>query len=622
MLQNDARIENINGLKFYEQDIIYDNHEYIGDIEITIKLDYITPGFGIALLNSEGSPLEEQNEIYLFKLGNRENSVIYKNGIKQKTVKRAASSFAPPYNNLTLVFSKKGKNIRLDSPDIDMPFIDYAIPSDNWDQYSIGIYSNKGNVVKTISVATSIPDKWFVNMYNTNGGYVKFLPSGFELIGCRENAEVEQNKISLKAGTYYLKYDTAGKENDITPYIIPSNSTEISLSQKNILKDKSFILYEDTEINLRFVGKFGVIKNINISEDIYSNYIPTSSTNTSFPGSYLSIDLNDVEYVEWTGCIYRPATTNGLNQNTLPYVINDGEVRYDMNDLQLDCNVFYIFSYMANSNSLIIREKNDPTNTFEYNIKNPSIEDLFIFYNMDALISSLKIKLKSSNEVTDFTTEHSNIKYVDGNITSPIIVVDEDELPLDLSSSYRIQTLQNDFKKYVFTNKEREVFEAQSKIILEKLPSSEANSIQVYGVPKNSIVDFDMLYMESDIGRDDLTAFCSNIIPIKDKIDHINSVKGEIFLREISELEYIIVDYEKRNSYCINYNYDVNMYEVSISGDGSVKLIYDAPIAKNGLVETETHKLLKTNSSVLMRPVDKHYIVLKKEGFISEDISI
>ena len=85
MLQNNARIENLKGIMFYEQDMLYDNHTYSGDIQIVVQVDYVSPGFGFALLNNEGLVLNEQKEVFLFKTGYRESAVIYKQNVLQKT---------------------------------------------------------------------------------------------------------------------------------------------------------------------------------------------------------------------------------------------------------------------------------------------------------------------------------------------------------------------------------------------------------------------------------------------------------------------------------------------------------------------------------------------------------
>ena len=96
MFQNTSRIENIKGLRFYEQDILYDNYTYSEDIELVIDAQYLSPGFGIILLNNEGLTISEQKEMFLFRVGYHEASIIYKYEFEQDTIKRNNVSLVPP----------------------------------------------------------------------------------------------------------------------------------------------------------------------------------------------------------------------------------------------------------------------------------------------------------------------------------------------------------------------------------------------------------------------------------------------------------------------------------------------------------------------------------------------
>ena len=46
-IQQNGRIENINGLKFYEQDVLMCSYIYSDDVKINVSIDYRNPGFGI-----------------------------------------------------------------------------------------------------------------------------------------------------------------------------------------------------------------------------------------------------------------------------------------------------------------------------------------------------------------------------------------------------------------------------------------------------------------------------------------------------------------------------------------------------------------------------------------------
>lgn len=621
MFQNNARIENLSGIRFYEQDILYDDHTYSGDIEIIIKADYVSPGFGIALLNNEGLSLQEQKEMFLFRTGFRESSVIYKHGYTQKNIKRYASSFEPPYNDIYFTFSKSGKNIKLYCSVLDLPLIDYTLPNDNWDKYSIGIYSNAGNVVKSINIATSVPKNWIVNMYNTDGGYIKFVKSGFEIISCKNNAEIEQNNTFLKKGTYFLKYDVdTTKPNDIKAYVFKSGDERIDNDKKNLLIDNTyFVLEEDDYINIKFSGKNGAIKNINLCENLYDQYVPTKDENSKIKGSYINVELKDVEYVTWTGTILNlPDQSIVANDSEKPYVITNGYETFDIDALKLYLNKFYIYTYYVDSMKLYIEDR-DNSNNVNVITFNRASEKLTIFNNMDALIVELKLKKQDEEDLIDFIKDSATKKYVQRDIASPILVVDNENIPLDLSSSYRFVYVPIDeketYKKYLFTNVEREIFEANEYIKLTRLPSREKNKIRIYGIYKDAKINEENFYANSKEGMDDLVLYTTNYTILdKSKISYTNETTGEIFLSDIEDFEYIVVDYEKRDSYCINYLPEASMYEVLISNENQEStIIYDEPILKNGILESETYRPLKANSTTYLKPVNKQYIVLRKE---------
>ena len=179
MFQNTSRIENIKGLRFYEQDILYDDYTYSEDIELVIDAQYLSPGFGIILLNNEGLTISEQKEMFLFRVGYHEASIIYKYEFEQNTIKQNNISLVPPKDNIKFIFTKIGKKITLTTEDAITPLLEYAFTNDNWDKFSLGIYSNAGNVINNINIQAPIPYGWNLNMHNTDGGYVKFNKSSF-----------------------------------------------------------------------------------------------------------------------------------------------------------------------------------------------------------------------------------------------------------------------------------------------------------------------------------------------------------------------------------------------------------------------------------------------------------
>ena len=66
MLQENCRIEKFNGYRFFEEDILFDDYMFSSDIQLTVDLDYVSPGFGIALIDNEGFSIKEKRFAYLF----------------------------------------------------------------------------------------------------------------------------------------------------------------------------------------------------------------------------------------------------------------------------------------------------------------------------------------------------------------------------------------------------------------------------------------------------------------------------------------------------------------------------------------------------------------------------
>ena len=99
MIQYDSRITINGGIKFYEQDIMYDDYLYSDNIDITLTLDYANPGFGVALINNESNSIINSSFI-MFKLGNGIFEIIEKNTNNHLNVLFSTSaSPAKPYTS-------------------------------------------------------------------------------------------------------------------------------------------------------------------------------------------------------------------------------------------------------------------------------------------------------------------------------------------------------------------------------------------------------------------------------------------------------------------------------------------------------------------------------------------
>lgn len=456
-------------------------------------------------------------------------------------------------------------------------------------------------------------------MKNTNGGYIYFNKDSFELINCKYNAEIEQININLKAGKYYLKYvsDDIG---DIVPYVFHSQDERINDNEKNILSiDNSFILNSESKISLKFVGTKGKIKNIAITSSKNNAYIRTDmdSDIKQIEGSKIDFDLKEIKSISFKAIINNVSGESDYFP-TEYYIISNGNINYGIGDLVLATDIFYDYKY-ENNKITITKENSSFNKTININS-----DILSIFYNVNGIITDLIIIDNNDNE-TNITVQDTIIKSVPGLIKSPIVVLDPDNNPLDISSSYRvIQNYGQDY--YLFTNIEREYFyvkdilKQQGRINLSK-PINSNGSITMYGIPKNAKYDLNKLLHIKEQGRDNIEVCCklyhtfneSNINKIGqiDKVNRFIQIENNAITEDINldDYEILVVDYLKDNSYSINYKYEYNSYEVEISTQyrDNVNILYDNTEKEVGTYEYINEKLYYNTK---ITPSENCYIVI------------
>lgn len=612
MFQSTSRIESDNGIKFYEQDILFDDYVYKDDLDIVLSLDYMNIGFGILFINSENTSLSDKDEKLLFKLGNQDVQVIYKSKLQEQTTVLTTSCTSVKTVSKNLIFKiQKRKNIYTVYIN-NNKIISYTSKFDIVN-YNLAYYSNKNNIIKTINIASSIPYNWIVNMKNTNGGYINFEKDSFELINCKNNAEIEQLNIELKSGKYYLKYES--ENSDIKPYVFYSEDQRISDTEKNILSiDNSFSITEASKISLKFVGTKGKIKNIAITSSRDNSYIRTDldSDNKQMEGSRIDFDLTQIKTITFKGIIYNTPGSNDYNPIDY-YILSNGETNYGTGDLLLANNITYDYKYENKTVTISLNDSVIKTIDINSNI-------LSIFYNTNGVITDLIILDINDNE-TNIAVQNTIIKSVPGLIKSPIIVLDPDNTPLNLSSSYRIiQKYNTDY--YVFTNIEREYFYVKDilnkngQIILSENINDNA-SIIMYGIPNDIKYDISkLLYIENQ-EKDDIGLCCNDCYHIFNesnikKIGYIDILNKTIYIKDtelLSNYDLIVVDYLKDNSYSINYRYDYNSYDVEISTQytNDVNILYDNTEKKIGTYEYINEKLYYNTN---ITPSENCYIVI------------
>lgn len=603
MLQPNSRINLEKGIKFYEQDILFDNYIYTGDFDIALTLDYASPGFGLGLTNSEGQSLTDKEEVLLFKLGQKSVDVIHMNKDVQKILATYNSAYAKTYTeDLKYTLQKRGAEFTLYVGGQKVCL--FKAPSD-FETYNLIYYSNKDNEIKNINIASSIPYGWVTNMQNTNGGYIWFYRDAFEFKHCNGEAEIEQPDIYLNYGKYYLKYETEG-ESDIIPYVFVSEDERLLDERKNILSpiDNSFTLGNSQKISLKFEGTKGKIKKIRITTQKDNDYIRTSpdkGEKVEIGGSKIRLLLDLIESAEWTGRINHAP---GIDHNSpVDYsILEYGSYSYGLFDLDIAQEVDYKYKY--ENKKITISTMTDRV-IKEYAINN---NVLTIFRNVNAVIKDfVVIDIYGNN--TNIVVENTIKKFAPGTVYSPIIVLNENDEPLDLSSSYRVYE-KNGKDYYWFTNVEREYFNPAHLIRLTKQPSHKTGTIIAYGIKKESSLDLDNILRIPKEGLDTIDA-CANYYDIifEKDLRYINKEYREIRFNDISDYKLIIVDYLKEDSYAINYRHEFNSYEIDISiEDGKeTSVVYNnAAENKNGITFINEYRYVNTNTV----PSEDCYIVI------------
>ena len=571
MIQKNSRVEFANGIKFYEQDLLYDDYIYSGSSTISVTLDYKNTGFGIALISSTSSTLNNSNAVLLFRIRHKALEIIYKENDAQTILATYNASYAKAVTE-NLVF-KIIKNVN--SYDITIGSQKLATFNCPYDMtyYYIGYYSNQDNIIKHINIASSVPYGWIVNMENTNGGYIDFYRDSFELKYCNGIAEIEQINIALEKGRYYLKYESI--DTDIVAYIMHSEDERMIDEDKNILKaDGSFELHADGKVSLKFKGTKGIIKNIAITTSIYNEYLRTSPDYEYakfIDTSYLKLYMTQIQGFRFDGTIlYVPGTDH---YNPTEYcIIKMNNISYGLYDLDLAVGVPYSFSY--DHDRITITNANGQ---YVWGIEVGEIDTLTLFENMNGKMENFII-INNEGEAINITIENTIKRYLPGAIKSPIVVVNNDiGEPLDLSGSYR-WFYKNNEKFYFFTNTEREYFKPNCKIKLDVPVLDKLNTVTVYGIKKKSYFNLDeLLHIPSE--ERDTIEYCADAYDIlfEKDLHSINKSTGEIRFDNVDDYKYIIVDYIKDNSYCVNYRYELNSFEIDIavSDEDNISMYYD-----------------------------------------------
>lgn len=619
VIQTKGRVEQLDGLHFYEQDIVMLDYLYDGDVTIDFNVLYSMPGFGVIFAEkSTGvASYEEAPSSVLVKIGSLDFSIYKKEFGIQRRFYNASCLIQPDKSIHKFRFQKTGRYIYCYELKGNGSYreIGHKDIKQNIDRYYIGIYSNKCNIVISADIYDNRPQFWFTNIKNTNGGRISFEQDTMLIEQAEKNIEVEQEKIYLAKGRYFLDYKKAPVDDllDEASYVFDYTgiNNKIHAKDKNKLKTdalrygdhKYFDMESDGYVNLLFQIGSGKIYDIAIKDDYRQDYVSSDDEATSTNGSYILLKLKGLKKAEWTGSIYKVPETTLLENKTYSLFSYAGDIiSLEKANIKLNQSYKYVFEKTSEKNVWVLTVyNNDNTKIYTktYNSKNDSAR---IFDDISGIITKL-ILVSDDGTLLDVLHQNTLKKYVPSAITSPIIVTDKSDIPFDLSASYRLMSN----GKYYFTVWEREYFKTDNKLKLAR-PLLGGDNIIVYGI-KDSDIDLDNIYKVKD------NEHINDISAVTTRYDSISSGLYKIISDQILSLDEsimhcgytgFIVDYLKLNSYAINISNDGTEYIVDIAtNEDTVNTMYD--MTADGQIRT-----YKINNR--LNPPDNNYLVLRKGG--------
>ncbi len=594
MFEQSGRIKrDSQGIRFYEKDIIYSDYIFIGDAKIELEIDYINYGFGIVLMRYEENS-ESNSGTYIFKIGNFRFDAIKKTSLSQENMMTISNNITIPNESLKLELSKTGREIELKSED---KTIGYYLLEESIDRYKIGIYSNRDNLVKYMNISSRIPEKWKVSTKNTNGGKVSFRRDEFSITGCEKNAEIEQSNVHLNAGNYIYSYEKMS-DSDINSYIFLSDDKRMDDSEKNIIVDGNKItLIEDSNINIKFKGTVGTVKNISIKENESQPYVSSDRSIISTGPSKMLIDIRDLKEIRIE------AEINSLPEETYN-ILSSINSNIKIENINADFNKLYKYIISIENNNVSIEDGKEEL--ISLNIDFSDDEEVEFFYNVNGKIYEIILITKDDKEINLLAQSTEKI-FIPDIIKSPILLVDKDNVPLDISSSYRFYEDENGDLIYKFTNWEREIFDTNKTILLNKRIKDSSGNIKVYGILDEEPVEENIFKVENEL-IDSIDLYTEDYELIEPSEYTIDYNFNEIFLNDDTKDKYnkVAIDYIKNDSYCINHNIELKSYEVDVAtSKDEVYLIYDLDEEN---LEINEYEITEIQPS----PERSKYIILRK----------
>lgn len=570
LFEPNSRIEKIDsGIRFYEQDIIFSDYVFEGDVEVNLHLDYLHPGFGIVIAEKYKGGPRNSEKAHLFKLGRYVFQVIEKTLLAQAVRKENSCVLAPDiqHENINLVFRIEGRNMKLllrtkegstertDNEELGT----YKFPKD-LGEYYIGFYSNYGNVIRSAKYIQGVPENWVTSIHNTNGGRISFIKDGFRFEKCEHDAELEQDNIVLEAGTYYVKFDTeeVNERFDIDCYIFPSDikkylDKNLEDEVKNLLQDGKFTLKEKTSVDMKFNGTDGIVKNVCIIDDPESSFVETFDEPVTIDGSYIRIDLSNVSKIDWDGVITSVPEWEDFTRPCPYAIVETMQKKLIMEDLGVHLGDSCRYVFDAGTKKIAVFNSEEQVGSYTVPFIQEDQNKITIFHNMNARITRLIITDRQGKEI-DVIHQKTFKAYVTNEISGPILVRTAEGEPLDLSPSYR---------EVVEQQPVIEFFKKDYEIALKSRPVDE--DIRVYGIPFGATIK----RKETEIKEyaTDYVEIAARSYTIKDRVVTVDPA-----IRE--QYQGIAVQYLSAE----DYSYYFTNYEREYFEDGE-RIVLDKPIA-------------------------------------------
>lgn len=554
------------GVLFYEQDILSCRYLFSGNAEINLKAIFETPGLGLVLFEDNGKEAAEAEHAYLFKVGYEEFGVFEKRGENIKSIHSQSCLLAPPAE-VSIWFKIKGRSVTVYWDAEPLGEIKLA---KTLKQYRFGIYSSAGNTITYLSTKEATPKHWRSNIANARGGRIHFSTNTIRLEEAQQDIEVEEERVPLKAGDYLLRYEA---DNAVQPVVFRSKDSKIRDEKKNLLHDSNaFTLEKDEAVSIKFKGQNVSIKNISIQEREDECFIPTGPEDTAGRnGSRIRILYgNDLKEVRWKAKVTKtPAHKTGEPLEWFLVGTDETKVVFPEggNDLGKD------FDYKLTIDTMHLGMKSASVN-YEFSLVRELDDTYFtILSNVEGTLYELILVLADGTEI-DVTKQAAYKAYVQEDIDGPILAESDTGDTMDLSAAGFIKP----DGSYRFSNVQREIFWQPGGILtFESVPLNRKSAIRAWGLKEGETYSLDRLFHISDEADSAPFAFSACVEEIPQDLYTLDVTIPAISMMEevlTSQYQCIIVDYQKDNSYCVNWSELSGSYEVDVSADCDTVYLY------------------------------------------------